>query len=327
MRTLKGTAVLAAIVFLGLFLAGNVFGAQKTAVSKAQAKSKSAANEDYSIAYINDFEGECDIRRKGEDISEGVQDLYTPLYEGDTLMTEDGAKMEIVFDDATIIKMDSNSTLSVKNLNRKKESKTMLDLIKGRVLAIVKKLMNKDEFEVKTKMAMAAVKGTEFIVDTNNGDSIGVFDGAVEVSGMDMSGHVLNKVVLQKDQETVVVKELRRPDRIRPISANFVKRFNEVKDLRQKIEMMRDLRRSGKIRQWKVDRRLKRIENLKTMMRSDPGKFEQLPEAQKALIKEIVREEPYLDSQKEDEEKDKRDERTSRLKAMLKHAPKNDDGN
>lgn len=314
-------AVFAAAAFI-MLTAGLYAG---TKASSSKSKAKLTANEDYSIAYINDFEGECEIRRKGQDIAEGVQDLYTPLYEGDTLMTDSGAKMEIVFDDSTIVKMDGSSTLTVKNLSRKKEAKTMLELLKGRVMAIVKKLMEKDEFVVKTKMAMAAVKGTEFIVDTSGDGSFGVFDGAVEVSGMDMKGNVLNRVVLQKDQETTIILGLHRPDRVRPIRAGWMKRYNEVRDLRQKIEMMRELRRSGKIKQYKVERRLKRIESLKTMMRMDPGKFENLPDSQKQLIKEIMKEEPALEQQKDEIEKEKRQSRTDRLKAMLKHAPKNED--
>ncbi len=291
--------------------------AKAAAAKPAAVKTKQAANEDYSIAYVNDFDGECEIKRKGEDIPEALQDLYIPLYEGDTISTGSDAAMEVVFDDSTIIKMDSRSTLVIRNLNRKKESKTMLELLKGRVVAIVKKLMEKDEFSVKTKMAMAAVKGTEFIVDSGD-EKVGVYEGAVEVSGMDMSGNVLNKVVLQKDQETIIIKNLRRPDRIRPISANFVKRYKEVKDLRAKIEMMRELRRSGKIKKFKVERRLKRIESLRTMMNADPDKFNNLPEGQKALVKEIMKEEPALNAQKEELEKEKRKDKMNRLKMMLK---------
>jgi hypothetical protein len=75
--------------------------------------------EDYSIAYINDYEGQCEVKKKGESISEAVGDIYVPLYEGDAVITDEDSRMEVVFDDSTIVKLDPNSRLVIKNLNRK----------------------------------------------------------------------------------------------------------------------------------------------------------------------------------------------------------------
>lgn len=279
----------------------------------AKTKSDSA----YSIAYVYDYTGECEVKKKGEDIAEAIQDLYIPLYEGDTLLTGDESTMEIIFDDSTMLRLDPRCKLTIKTLNRKSNNKTVVELLKGRVIAIVKKLFEKEEFTVKTKMAMAAVKGTEFIVDASNDDTVGVYDGAVEVSGMDMDGNVLHKIVLKKDEETIVTKKLRKPERAKRLNKDFVKRYKEVKDLRQKIQMMRDLRRSGRAKEFKLERRLKRIENLKTMMRSDPQRFRNLPAGERALVEEIMKQEPYLKAQEESVKKDRKS-RTSRLKGYLK---------
>jgi len=282
--------------------------------SNAEVKSKS--NTGYSIAYVNDFEGECEVRRNGTDIGEAIQDLYIPLYEGDTVSTETDSRIEVVFDDSTILKLDPNSKLNIKSLDRLGKNETIVELFKGKVIAIVKKLFEKEGFTVKTKMAMAAVKGTEFIVDTTGEDTVGVYDGAVEVSGLDMSGNVLHKIVLNRNEETVVTKGLRNPEKARRLGKNFIKRYKEISDLRGKIEYMRELRRSGKAQKFKVERRLKRIENLRTMMKSDPKRFNNLPEGQKALVNEIIKQEPYLEAQQQ--AIDKKQQRTSRLKQYLK---------
>lgn len=293
-----------------------VFFAVMIVIPAANAAAKSKFNTDYSIAYVNDFSGECEVKRKEKDISEGIQDLYIPLYEGDTLSTDNDSYLEVIFDDSTILKLDPNSRLTIKSLVRQKTNSTIVELFKGRVMAIVKKLFEKEEFTVKTKMAMAAVKGTEFIVDTADEDKVGVYDGAVEVSGLDMSGNVFHKVIINKDEETVITKKLRGPDKAKRLSKNFVKRYKEITDLRGKIEYMRELRHSGRAQKYKVERRLKRIESLRTMMKSDPAKFNNLPEGQKALVNEIMKEEPYLEAEKQNLGKG-REERTSRLKGYL----------
>jgi hypothetical protein len=291
--------------------------------SYADAKSK--ADTDYSIAYINDFEGECEIKSRGNDIGEAIQDLYQPLYAGDTVSTESGSSVEIVFDDSTILKLDPDSRLIIKNLDRKDKSRTIVEIFKGKVLAIVKKLMDKEEFTVKTKMAMAAVKGTEFIVDASDDNSVGVYEGAVEVSGLDMEGRVLHKIILGRDQETIITKKLRRPGKAGKLRQGFFKRHSEMKDLRGRIEMMRELRHSGKSRKFKIERRLKRIENLRAMMKNDPEKYNNLPQGQKALVNEILKQEPYLEAQQEKSGKN-RQERTLRLKKHLKNRKSADEG-
>jgi len=253
--------------------------------------------EDYSIAYINDYEGQCEVKKKGESISEAVGDIYVPLYEGDAVITDEDSRMEVVFDDSTIMKLDPNSRLVIKNLNRKNEAKTVLELIKGRIFGIVKKLMNKEEFTVRTKLAMAAIKGTELVVETGDQDKVGVYEGAVEVSHVDMSGNILNKVIVNKNNEIVLEKYLHGPQQVRTLSSNFVKRYRELKDLRQKIEYLRELRHEGRTRQFKLKRRLDRIKNLKMMMRSDPKRYQNLSPDQKALMDEIIKEEPYYQAQ------------------------------
>jgi hypothetical protein len=253
--------------------------------------------EDYSIAYINEYDGQCEVKRRGETISEAVGDIYVPLYEGDAVITDEDSRMEVVFDDSTIVKLDPNSRLVIKNLKRVNTAKTVLELIKGRIFGIVKKLMNKEEFTVRTKLAMAAIKGTELVVETGDQDKVGVYEGAVAVSHVDMSGNVLNTVIVNKNNETVLEKYLHGPQQVRVLSSNFTKRYRELKDLRQKIEYLRELRHEGRTRQFKLKRRLDRIQNLKMMMRSDPKHYQNLSPDQKALMDEIIKEEPYYQAQ------------------------------
>jgi hypothetical protein len=281
----------------------------------AQADYAKPKEDDYSIAYINDYEGECELKKKGQSIGEAVSDIYTPLYQGDTVITEDDSRMEIVFDDATIMKLDPNSRLVIKNLKREKTATTVLELIKGKIFGVVKKLTQQEQFTVKTKMAMAAVKGTELIVEAGDEDKVGVFEGSVEVSNIDMSGNVLSKVILDKDKEVKVVKYLKGPAKPVKLSKNFVKKFNDIKDLRKKIEYLREMRRTGKAREFRLERRLKRIQNLK-MMRNNPAMQKNMSPENKALIDEMVKQEAYYQAQY-DSLKSKERKTKSRIKQYL----------
>ncbi len=264
---------------------------------------KAESSEDYSIAYINDYEGECLIKRKGQDIAEVIMDIYLPLYEGDSVITELGSRAEIVFDDATLIKLDPNSSIVIKDLKKGKNNKTLLDLLKGKVIAIVKKLTVDEEFTIKTKLAAAAVKGTEFIVEAGDEERVGVYDGKVEVASVDMDGNILHKIILDKDKETKIVKKLKIPEKPKNLGRDFIKRYKEIKDLRKKIEFVREMRNKGEIKKYKLKRRIERIENLKKIMNNNPNKFKSLTPKQKKLIDKMMQLEPYYRKQIEDMER------------------------
>lgn len=257
-----------------------------------QPASAAASQADYSIAYINEFSGLCEIKKKGTSYFETVREIYVPLYQGDVVKTAKKAKAEVVFDDETIVQMDPESRLEIKTLARTGEKKTLLSLIKGRVFVIVKKLMNKEEFAVKTKMAMAAVKGTEFVVESeaesDANDKVGVYEGAVQVSTYDMDGKEREKIILDKDKETTIIKNVGRINKPSRLNTSFVKRYKEIKDLKSKIEYIREMRRSGKIKEYRLQNRLKRIENLKRM-KADPAYYNSLDPQQKQLMDEMIK--------------------------------------
>jgi hypothetical protein len=95
----------------------------------------------------------------------------------------------------------------LKDLKRGKYNKTFIDLLKGKIIAVVKKLTGGEEFTIKTKLAAATVKGTEFIVETGDEERVGEYAGEVEVASIDMNGNVLHKIVLKKDKENKIIKK------------------------------------------------------------------------------------------------------------------------
>jgi hypothetical protein len=116
--------------------------------------------------------------------------------------------------------------------------------------------------------------------------------------------------------ETTIVKHLRGPAKAKKMSRNFVKRYKELKNARDKIQYLREMRRTGKAREFKLKRRLDRIRNLKAMKQADPKRFKKLSPQEKALIDEIIKQEPYYQAQYEGV-KQKERKTKSRIKAYL----------
>jgi hypothetical protein len=136
-----------------------------------------------SIAIVTNFEGNAMVKPLGR-AEWQFAEIGMPVYEGDEFRTGQGSFIEITFDNASIIRLDDNSNMKLSEMKRDKTiAKTMFDLMVGRIMAIADKLIDRESnFQVRTRLAVAAVKGTKFIVESG-GDksSIGVFDGAVRV--------------------------------------------------------------------------------------------------------------------------------------------------
>jgi preprotein translocase subunit YajC len=250
-------------------------------------------NADYSVAYINDFDGDCSIIRAGAVSGEDITELYMPLYKGDTVETGAGAKAEVVFDDDTVVKLDEGSSIVISDLVRSKNKKTFLEVLQGCVLLIVKKLDPGDDFTVKTKMAVAAVKGTEFAVqaaDKNGNDGVAVYDGSVKVAMLDSGGGVKDNTVVEKNSEVMVSGGARRFNRMKMFSGRFLNRRAEFAELRTGILKMRELKRNGKISDFKYNRRLEFIQKIKKL-RNNPEFYNRLDGAHKARIERMIKHE------------------------------------
>ncbi len=145
---------------------------------------------DPAVAKISYVFDDVKIQRKGKDaLQEAVVNM--PMYAGDTLLTlSNRSRAEIVFENGHITRLSGLSKLilefSKTDPNNHAEV-TLLNLISGKVLIEVKKLVNHDEvksqFELKTPVAVTAVKGTHFMTTYLDGRSeVKVIEGVVVVS-------------------------------------------------------------------------------------------------------------------------------------------------
>lgn len=112
------------------------------------------------------------------------------VYEKDYLETGADGKIKIKFKDDNVINLVPNSKLTIEELQfdpAKENKKTILNLIYGKVRSSVKQSYNGESYyEVKTKTAVAGVRGTDFVVSYSEDDKleakVETISGKVELS-------------------------------------------------------------------------------------------------------------------------------------------------
>lgn len=119
----------------------------------------------------------------------------TPVHRGDTIASTSG-KAKIALDDGTIISIAENSRLRIADYSHAAGNfKTRLSLISGLLRLLVAKVTSGGTFEVETETAIAAVRGTDWVIEaTPERTSVALVSGLVAVSSRD--GQAQSTVVL-----------------------------------------------------------------------------------------------------------------------------------
>jgi len=172
------------------------------------------------------------------------------LFAKDIVMTfSNNARAEIKFNNGHISRLGGQSKLIIEfsEITSKKTETTLLNLLKGKILMEVEKLKNRGKnqsrFELKTPLAVTAVKGTKFLVTTQrNINEIKVIEGLVIVSSTagkveEIPGGMKTKIVgqmaptkpkklTQKDLEEIELlrRETNAQGKLSPYSDNLPNR-------------------------------------------------------------------------------------------------------
>lgn len=113
-----------------------------------------------------------------------------PVYRNDLITTAERAQAKLLLNDNSILKLAPASEMRLSNvvIGGAENEKTVIDLLKGRVRSLVgKRLGAASRYEVHTKVAVAGVRGTDFVVWINPEGKTVVrcFEGSIEVSNSD----------------------------------------------------------------------------------------------------------------------------------------------
>jgi len=199
-------------------------------------------------ATITALSGEVMIQKAGEEIWLPLE-INTPLESSDRIRTGSGAYAEIMVDDGSLMKIEENTEIYLKELSvdsHTKKIKSNIFLRIGTLLSNIAKFIHPgSSFTIFTSTMVAGVRGTEFVVETTDSEKtdVGVFSGELEVGSADPSGNMIKgtQVILKKGFQSTVYKS-RKPLRPFAIKGRMLAFKSKIKNLRKRaIENRRKL--------------------------------------------------------------------------------------
>ena len=109
--------------------------------------------------------------------------VQAPVHEKDAIVAADG-KAKIALDDGTIISVGENTRVRIREFRKAAHAaKTKLELVSGALRVFVAKVAPNGHFEIETETAIAAVRGTDWLIEVVPGrTSVALLHGSVAVS-------------------------------------------------------------------------------------------------------------------------------------------------
>jgi hypothetical protein len=168
------------------------------------------AAEPPSVGYILEVEGSGRVTNPtlGRDLS---ADPQLPLLQGDRISAGPASEIRVVLADESLVQVGAESTVAIDRFSLQPDQgrrETTLELPAGKIRVLVNDLLKhrQNKFEVKTPTAVAAVRGTLFLVLVEDADSTVVlgYDNPVEVSNRDDPGR---RVTVARRSFTTVARD------------------------------------------------------------------------------------------------------------------------
>ncbi|MEA1891445.1 MAG: FecR family protein, partial [Campylobacterota bacterium] len=163
------------IIIMVLFLASVTFGKE--------------------VATVTALKGDATLERDSATL---VVNLGDKLQEKDAITTGDKSKVQIIFDDETIVTIGKNSNFSINEylFEEKQEPVVRFGMLKGAMRTITGKIgkIAPDKFSVETKSATIGIRGTNFavLVGEDGSNEIYCTFGAISVS-INGAEHIINQ--------------------------------------------------------------------------------------------------------------------------------------
>lgn len=154
------------------------------------------------------------------------------LRKGDLIQTGPDSTLVFQIGEASVIKIDSNTSVSFTALLEKGE--TMLQLDRGKVTSGIRHLSKGENFQIRTRTSIAAVRGTEFsVASTGDRSVVAVSTGSVGVRQVTAGTEAKDEKSIEKGSAAVIKGKIET----RPLTKEEKKEFSEF----EKIEPVRDI--------------------------------------------------------------------------------------
>ncbi|MCH2532868.1 MAG: FecR domain-containing protein [Bdellovibrionales bacterium] len=130
------------------------------------------------------------------------------VFASDTVITSKDSRLKVVMIDGNEINVSPETRVKISKYeyeNNGKKKNVLLNVLKGKVRSKVKQKYDgdKNKFQVKTKTAVAGVRGTDFLASYNpqqNSSNVITFEGRVEFGLPGANGSIVNPVAVTAGQ-------------------------------------------------------------------------------------------------------------------------------
>ena len=119
----------------------------------------------------------------------------TLLYQSDSVKTGSNTSASIVLFKTSIIRLDSNTEVTIREIQQAEETSVEIEQNSGRTWNTIKKISGIDDYEVQTPTTIASVRGTSFDVYilANGNITISVGNGTVNVTSY-KDGQIIHSI-------------------------------------------------------------------------------------------------------------------------------------
>ena len=151
---------------------------------------------------------------------------------GDKVYTKKDARIDIQLHNFGLLRINENSVVDLDKVITEVNESIRVGLDNGQILCKLSKLQKNDEFNVETPTAVAGVRGTTFLVESqkDKGTSeIAVASGSVEVAN---KKEPENKKVVKQNETEKVEKKYKVMDVVKKIDAKKLKEFKGIKNVK-----------------------------------------------------------------------------------------------
>ncbi|MFC2048859.1 FecR domain-containing protein [Elusimicrobiota bacterium] len=251
------------------------------------------------------IEGDIKIRKKGEE--EWIQVTEkTQLSEESEIELGSNSYIEVVVSEKSSLDINEETRIRI----IKKDKNVTLDMMFGSLKAKVQKLED-EEIVIKTPIAVAAVRGTEFAVlyEDKESSEIEVYDGSVSVKNVPLKKEDSGTEIEVTKDKWVYVKSGMRPEIRGMITEERKIRWDHIKSKKQLFLSIRKLKRLEMVN-IKLDKFSKVVRN---------------PAKKKILAEKLSENKERISALKEDILKNREiiDKFRSKYKKMRKNRNKN----
>ncbi|MGQ9843526.1 MAG: FecR family protein [Spirochaetota bacterium] len=157
----------------------------------------------HNILVIHSFFGNVSIQSNNSTQQPTVGYSLSP---NDVIITDKGSIVDLLYRDSGIIRINENTKVTVSSLIKGGTDDVILTIDTGKTFAVLGKLKKGENFALKSKTVIAAVRGTSFrMVATKEGASVNVVTGKVKVQPVSNNSVVEDVEVIVDENQTVAL--------------------------------------------------------------------------------------------------------------------------